>query len=1494
MSASVADLPYRLIGPSAGLSAAANGAVITKASANVLGAQQANPTINVDLDTAIVFNVAPPVGGGGVDDATLTGGANGSVRLFDVTGGNAIVSTEKPLSSGGGDTVTLRPSLDLLPNRTYRVEINTGAAKAADVAGNVYDPFNYQFTTGTFVAAGDDNVFFDKSEQVVKGLNQNGSFSAITIGPDGKLYAATLQGFIYRYDINAATGALSNETTFDIIRDNNGGGRFITGLTFDPRSTAANPVLWVSHGQQRYGDNGPGTGIGNFADNYTGKISRLTKNLTEYQDVIVGIPRSVKDHLNNQIAFDAVAKNLYFVIPSNTAMGAPDTTWGMRPEDATTAALFRLQLRSKGTRVGIEEWLSSGKGPIDLTVNSNGSLRYNPFKGTNPLRFYATGIRNAYDMVFHSNGRLYLPTNGSAAGGNTPTGGGVTGVNNVQQDVEDYLLDVQEGGYYGQPNPQRNEFVLNGGNPTSGTDAFQVPSYAVGTLPSSNYRGAAYSYGLHISPNGVIEYKSNAFGGRLKGALITARYNAGSDLVVVKPNADGSFSGAASTTVGINGFKDLGSPLDLVENPLTGDIYVASLTTRTGGNGKITLLHPRSGTLTPQGGNATRPTFFGFYDAPGDTTAATRTITLQNTGNFKTVFDPSLVRFTGRDRKLGGFEVTNLRQLIEAGPVTLDPPSGNTPGDSVTLQVKYIRTAGSGDRAVNLVYPTGKAAVGEQFSSLQLRGFAPAAANTASAFSKAPIKAAPLAAQAAPKISVTQKAMYFNAVKGTGNTQILRVTNTGDRNLTLRPGAVTLLGGDRRNFSVEFPADGISIRPGRRFDLKITFNSPVAFDGRVRVARVRILSTDPVTPAVVVSLNALPTNGIGNNNEPSLQKVFDVYGFTKMNTGDTTPDEYQLGTPSSASTETTVQALQRVDPKLPVVIRPLAVFGTDNGPTVRVGTYTPGRAESGELLWYVPRESAQSVQPIVYGQTQIDPGSAPFGLIAQFPGFNNNDASDRLVYSEDSLNSNFEPSAAGRRKMRFYPYIDQNGTAVPNAYIVAVEEFTSAYDQQDVVFVVTNVQPAAAKPTLGVTGQFYSAENNRLVFNKVENSDPNFANVTRTEESVFIRNTGSGNLAVNLSTSGSFAVVSGGTSFTLGAGEQRTVTVRFTASSGATNSGSLYTGNLTINSNDPTNPQKIYKLAGWWQEFSEFRPENNGISLEPSSRAIVQDLFGYTTVLANDGQSLSTNGVVRATGEEVLSPYWEAADDNGQVRVTQLASYHNQTFTDPNTGNPLPTRTFLSWFKKGSATVSGIGGLTHISGAGQSVLPRRQNGSPSTITAGAFQAGNSQFGFLVEGAGSSDPAKNRDADDAANFGHFVRFWPAKDSEGKVIPNSYLMLHDYNREFTNYDFNDNIYLVENIVPADAVKSPLTVFTEDTSKGARIAFTSPATGSRITGFNVFRSSTVDGAYSLLNDAPLARRPVTVFVDTSVTANQTFFYKIVSVGTNGKVSQPVTVRV
>ena len=56
-------------------------------------------------------------------------------------------------------------------------------------------------------------------------------------------------------------------------------------------------------------------------------------------------------------------------------------------------------------------------------------------------------------------------------------------------------------------------------------------------------------------------------------------------------------------------------------------------------------------------------------------------------------------------------------------------------------------------------------------------------------------------------------------------------------------------------------------------------------------------------------------------------------------------------------------------------------------------------------------------------------------------------------------------------------------------------------------------------------------------------------------------------------------------------------------------------------------------------------------------------------------------------------------------------------------------------------------------------------------------------------------------------GHRVRFWPVKDASGAVVPNTWLVSIDMHLAaspgvafFSNYDYNDETYLVQNMMPA----------------------------------------------------------------------------------------------
>src|SRR5688572_5673092 len=521
---------------------------------HVVGTRPINGARNFLPNGFVAADLHLPNKGKGVDARTISAQTVKLYRAKDRTPVKAVVNT-----SGAGDAIVLQPAQTLESETAYTFEVTPGLK---DMAGTSFAPYTSTFTTAAGATTSDYPVAFDK---VPLGQTE-GVVICLTLGPDGHLYAGTFDGRILRYVISP-DGTLLPPQIIQTIQQANKGPRLITGIRFDPASTADTLVLWVSHGAMAL----------EKAPHWSGKISRLSgADLQTWQDVVINLPRAYRDHLNNQLEFGPDGA-IYFNQASMTATGAPDLKWNMRHETPLTAAMLRLDPRTIS-------------GPLDVKTPDGGGS-YDPRAPGAPLTVYATGVRVGFDLVFHSNGSLFVPINGSARGGNTPASAdkSVQRLENVSTQP-DLLLRVERDGYYGHPNPARGEYVLNGGNPTAGTDPLQVREYRVGTRPPAHWKAAAYDFGKSVSPNGAIEYTSGRFGDHLRGKLLVTRYSGGDDVIILTPGSAGTISESITGVTGLTGFID---PLDLIEDPRTGNLYVAEF-----GGQKLTLLRPREGTFS--------------------------------------------------------------------------------------------------------------------------------------------------------------------------------------------------------------------------------------------------------------------------------------------------------------------------------------------------------------------------------------------------------------------------------------------------------------------------------------------------------------------------------------------------------------------------------------------------------------------------------------------------------------------------------------------------------------------------------------------------------------------------------------------------------------------------------------------------------------------------------------------------------------------------------
>ncbi|CAD7032253.1 hypothetical protein REJC140_03028 [Pseudorhizobium endolithicum] len=547
--------------------------------------------------------------------------------------------------SGGADSLTIRPLEQLKENTSYTLKVQD----VMDL-GSITDPNGalrqFQDLTTTFVTgeAQEDvprEVAFSTQTLPNGFADGAGGYTAIEFGPDGKLYVATITGEIHRWDVNAdgTINKASQETlSHDYLDVGNGERRGIVGFVFDPEDPN---TIWIT-------DNAPIPRESKAFDTpeFSGRVSKITLGDggsfegVQAETYIWGLPRSGGDHLTNSLEFRANPNAgqagepdylLYLSQGSNSAAGAPDAAWGSRPERLLNAAILEID----PTRTAPNGGFDVRTEPVDLEdvptttfpasqFNDDGTYpgSYNPFAADAVLKIYATGVRNAYDLVWHSNGHLYVPTNGTASGGKTPQDPTQPGLDTVISNSPkqyDYFFTVEEGKYYGHPNVLRDEYVLNGGNPTSGLDPNEVvggndgnrntDGYQTGVETDENYDlDGVYNLGYNRSPNGAIEYTGNAFGSNLKGAILFAQFSTGDNVRMIRVDAEGNIIGDdVLRRPDGSVIDDYIDPLDIIQNPVTGQLYLMTLNRGTGAS-QLILLTPAPGGVTAdltadEGGN---------------------------------------------------------------------------------------------------------------------------------------------------------------------------------------------------------------------------------------------------------------------------------------------------------------------------------------------------------------------------------------------------------------------------------------------------------------------------------------------------------------------------------------------------------------------------------------------------------------------------------------------------------------------------------------------------------------------------------------------------------------------------------------------------------------------------------------------------------------------------------------------------------------------------
>ncbi|MBL4678619.1 MAG: T9SS type A sorting domain-containing protein [Mucilaginibacter sp.] len=310
--------------------------------------------------------------------------------------------------------------------------------------------------------------------------------------------------------------------------------------------------------------------------------------------------------------------------------------------------------------------------------------------------------------------------------------------------------------------------------------------------------------------------------------------------------------------------------------------------------------------------------------------------------------------------------------------------------------------------------------------------------------------------------------------------------------------------------------------------------------------------------------------------------------------------------------------------------------------------------------------------------------------------------------------------------------------------------------------------------------------NDRLVFSLIQapwrrvSPDTTPYNANHDKVRLRINNKGTGKLTVSnlkLSNVSSWKIVSVGTDtlakvpFSVNTGAYTDVTIQFKAKDAASRL-KVFTDTLTITSNDSAFAVKKVILSGIWQK------EGEGVN-EPYAQQIIT-AFGFGTTVGYAHDDNGNKGTTKMpSSSEINGAFFTKADPARPITVVQVAAYHGCCSAVES----------IRYYKKGSTSSSNI--VTHNNLDGQSVLPRI-TGSSTNLAQATFDP-TGVFGFKV-GSSNSDRTQN------FNGLIGIRFLKAFDGAGNIIPNAYFLDCDYlGTSFTNYDYQDNIYYVENIKP-----------------------------------------------------------------------------------------------
>ena len=320
-------------------------------------------------------------------------------------------------------------------------------------------------------------------------------------GPDGRLYVCNQNGLISAFTFDNNYNITNTEVITTITELPDPG--FTLGLAFNPFEEVAPGETATLYVTQSY--------LFRATPDFENNVLALSgPNHSVVTEVITGLPVSGFDHGINGLQFDGEG-NLLIGVGGNTNTGVFDGVFGSdAPESPLTSAILRAPISDPNFNGNVVYEFIDPNDPELLALASGLGVQPDPnnqrfgefvkvvdVPGELEVETFAVGLRNSYDLVFTTQGHIFATDNG-------PNG-----------IAEDELNFVPEGAFLGHPSIPRGRLDPRQVLENAEYDADE-PSTDELTSPLT---------ALQSSTNGIDEYRSEVFGGQLRGQLIAQRFN---------------------------------------------------------------------------------------------------------------------------------------------------------------------------------------------------------------------------------------------------------------------------------------------------------------------------------------------------------------------------------------------------------------------------------------------------------------------------------------------------------------------------------------------------------------------------------------------------------------------------------------------------------------------------------------------------------------------------------------------------------------------------------------------------------------------------------------------------------------------------------------------------------------------------------------------------------------------------------------------------------